>query len=59
MLKCKHPSESSRNRPCGKPGKFMVKEGNLTYPVCEEHARFYKNAEKIKRYTGEGYGQNQ
>jgi hypothetical protein len=51
MLKCKHPSEHSRNRACGEKATYMVTEGKLTYPVCEKHARFYKKVEKIVPYS--------
>jgi hypothetical protein len=51
MLRCKHPSDTSRNRACGEKASHMVKEGRLTFAVCEKHSKFYKNASKIKRFN--------
>jgi hypothetical protein len=46
MLKCKHPSNTSRNRPCGNKATYIVKE-SPEFPVCEEHAHFYSKVKKI------------
>ena len=46
MLRCKHPSEHSRHRACGKKATHMVQE-KPEFPVCAEHAHFYSKVKKI------------
>ena len=50
MLKCKHPSEHSRHRLCGKKATYIVEE-KPPFPVCEEHSHFYSKIKKIVKKT--------